>query len=96
MTPRDALLAAAKGRAPDEPVTVAAGWIVAVLASPEAGPSVDLTAANVAELMGRDSDTVTTWCRCGLLPGSYKLRSKEWRIPASALASLQRREGQAP
>lgn len=53
---------------------------------------VDLTCADVAEMLGRDTSIVRTWCRAGLLPGAYRLRGREWRIPRQALTDFQRNE----
>jgi hypothetical protein len=90
---RSALLAAIRGRAPDEPVTVPAAWLQSVLAEPDAAVPVDLTAGRIAELLGRDPMTVAAWCRAGLFEGAYKLRGREWRVPAASLQDFQRREG---
>ena len=94
MTPRDALLAAVRGRPADEPVTVAAGWIQQLLATLDAGVAIDLSAVRVAELLGRDPVTIGTWCRSGFFPGAYKLRGRQWRIPRPALEQFQRTEAE--
>ncbi len=51
----------------------------------EAVPSSgDLTVDEIAEEMGRASSTVRGWLIAGSLRG-YKLNSRDWRVPRSAL-----------
>lgn len=56
---------------------------------------VDLTAESMGRLLGRSAGSIREWCRAGRLPGSYKLFGREWRVPRSALAALQRSEAEA-
>lgn len=51
----------------------------------------DLTVAQVAERFGRCESTVRSWLTAGLLRG-YRLRGREWRIPAAALAEFEQAE----
>ncbi len=90
MNRRTALLAMVENLPPDEPVTVPAGWIQAVLVTEASPLNVDLSGAAVAELLGRSPVTIAGWCRLGLFPGCYRLRGREWRIPAAALDAFQR------
>lgn len=69
---------------PDE-VTVPVRWVRALLGSPQAEVSVDLTLEEVAEQVGRAVSTVRGWCASGELRG-YRLNGREWRVPASAVA----------
>lgn len=76
---------------PDEAL-VPVGWIRARLdgkadASPAGNgePIGDLSAADVAEALDRTPSTIRAWCARGEVPGSYKLRGREWRIPRASL-----------
>jgi excisionase family DNA binding protein len=51
--------------------------------------SIDLTVPQAAERLRRSASTVRTWCADGTLPGAYRLRGREWRIPAGALRAMQ-------
>ena len=51
--------------------------------------SADLTADEAAVEVKRSPQTIRNWCRSGHLPGSYKLRNREWRIPRQALQALR-------
>ncbi len=54
---------------------------------------VDLTVQEVGDLLGRAPSTVRTWCGAGRLPGAYRLRGREWRIPRGALRALRQAGG---
>ena len=54
----------------------------------------DLTVDQAGQLMGRSPSTLRGWCREGLLPGSYRLRGRQWRIPRAAIAAFQRSEAE--
>ena len=54
-----------------------------------------LTVEQAGELLGRSSSTVRSYCRGNLLPGSYRQRGREWRVPRSAIAAFQSREHEA-
>lgn len=73
---------------PDDAL-VPVGWIRPLL---ETGDGVErglgLTVAEVARRTDRAESTVRGWCAEGRLPGARRLRKREWRIPASALAAL--------
>lgn len=66
--------------------------ILELVGAPREAPTpeldVDLTVAGVAEKLGRRPSTVRAWCERGELPGAYKLRGREWRIPRSALEAF--------
>jgi excisionase family DNA binding protein len=53
---------------------------------------VDMTVVQVAKRFGRKASTIRTWCAAGELPGCYRNRGREWRIPASAVEAMQRRQ----
>lgn len=79
------------------PVSSLAEWIAAESDVPSTlpdgnrtGATIDLSVAELARQYGRCASTIRTWCEQDLLPGAYKLRGKEWRIPASAVESMQR------
>ena len=62
--------------------------------APSAGtlPPVDLTAAEVGQRLGRAASTIRGYCERGELPGAYRWRSREWRIPPAALIALEQAE----
>jgi excisionase family DNA binding protein len=59
-------------------------------ATPSAG---DLTVTDVAEEVGRASSTVRGWLIAGALRG-YKLNSRDWRVPRSALCEYVNAQGE--
>lgn len=61
--------------------------------SPET--SVDLSIGQVADRYGRAPSTVRGWINAGSLPGSYRLRGREWRVPPGALAEFEDAERHA-
>ena len=75
-------------------VTVPVSWILELLEermekSAHDEPLADLTVQDVATAFGKSPQTVRDWCRRGLLPGSYRFRNREWRIPREALRTLR-------
>lgn len=52
-------------------------------------PLVDLTVKEAGDLLNRSPNTVRWWCRSGVLPGAYRLRGHEWRIPREAIRALR-------
>jgi excisionase family DNA binding protein len=71
----------------------------AVTASPPAPR--DLTLSEAGAQVGRAVSTVREWCAAGQIPGAYKLRGREWRIPPEGLraflaAEASRRRPDAP
>lgn len=57
-------------------------------------PPVDLTAAEVAQMLGRKEVTIRSWCAGGQLPGCYRLNHREWRIPRSTLEGFLTRQSE--
>jgi hypothetical protein len=53
-----------------------------------AGGVAELTVEAVAARYGRAPSTVRAWCLAGRLAGAYRLRGREWRIPAGALQAF--------
>lgn len=71
-------------------------WLLAELergAPAEPAGGMDPTIAQVATECGRSPSTVRNWLSQGLLPGAYRLRGREWRIPRATLAAFL--EGEA-
>lgn len=52
----------------------------------------DLTAAEAGDLLGRSASTVREYARAGRLPGSYRQRGREWRVPRSAIEAFRQAE----
>lgn len=50
--------------------------------------------AEVAALLGRSPSTIRDYCRKGLLPGAYRQRGRDWRIPWSAITAFHEAEAQ--
>lgn len=79
-----------------EQLTADTGAVVAHAESRQpADVAVDQTVKQVAERFGRQASTVRTWAERGLLPGAYRLNGREWRIPSSAIAALQKSQAAA-
>ena len=78
---------------------VPVGWVLE-LAGEQDGeqPVGDYTIPEAATIAKRSASTVRSWCASGELEGAYRFRSREWRIPPSALERFleQQREGKRP
>lgn len=59
-------------------------------------PIADLTVEEAGKVLGRSPSTVREYARDGLLPGSYRQRGREWRIPHTAIAAFQAAESARP
>ena len=98
MNDRDAFLAVARAHRPEDPVSVPAGVLIALLAGSSVVeqasplPPMDLTCAEVGQRLGRAASTIRSYCERGELPGAYRWRAREWRIPPAALLSLEEAE----
>jgi len=63
----------------------------------QADTLVDLGIDEAGLILRRSSSTVREYCRRKLLPGCYRQRGREWRIPRAAIVAFQRNEaGSAP
>jgi excisionase family DNA binding protein len=56
----------------------------------------DLTVEEAGRALGRSDSTVRDYCRQKLLPGAYRQRGREWRVPRSAIRSFQQAEAAPP
>jgi helix-turn-helix protein len=60
---------------------------------PEPGPETrtapDLTVAELAVRFGRKPSTVRGWLDRQLIPGAYRFRGREWRVPAVSLVAFE-------
>lgn len=76
---------------------VPVGWLLERLSATErpdhgADVEIDLTAEQVATLLGKQGSTVRAWCAAGSFPGAYRLNGRQWRIPRSAIAAFQQQQ----
>jgi excisionase family DNA binding protein len=75
-------------------------WVLAELEREQGGGKergealIDLTVEQVAERLGRSPSTVRNWLGEQRLPGAYRLRGREWRIPPAALTAFLQREAE--
>ena len=67
-------------------------------AKEEQAKSGDLTAKDIAAQLSRSSSTIRAWLGAGEVPGAYRFRGREWRVPQVDFERfLQRqREGAEP
>jgi excisionase family DNA binding protein len=56
------------------------------------GIRIDLTVEQVAEKLNRSPSTIRGWLAADRLPGAYRLRGREWRIPLATLQAFLKRE----
>jgi excisionase family DNA binding protein len=73
-------------------------WLLEQLrtvSSTDAGDELaDLSVEDAGRVLGRSDSTVREYCRANLLPGAYRQRGREWRIPRAAVRAFQRAEAQ--
>jgi hypothetical protein len=97
MTPGARLLAQLQALPPDALLPVA--WLLEQLAEEASGPvpaaplSCDLTVTEFGSRFGRKGSTVRLWCEKGRVPGAFKLREREWRIPAASVELFRQAQG---
>lgn len=99
MALRDSIQALVSAASPDTLVPVR--WLAQLLAAdsdtslpaPETG--VDLTVAQLAARFGKSTSTIRTWLERGDFPGAYRLHGREWRVPATSIASMQQQQAEA-
>ena len=99
MTPeeRAGLRTVAAALPPGTTLPVLKEWVLDLLAGTdstmversEAGDTPDLTVAQVAKRYDRAESTVRGWCCRGILPGAYKFRGRELRVPLAALVAFE-------
>ena len=76
------------GMPPGSAVTLSADWLRAQLEAVREiheAPLAHLTVKQLAEETGRSVSTVRGWLAEQLIPGAYKLRGREWRVPRAGL-----------
>lgn len=93
MLNRTALRSLAEALPPGTALPVPREWLLELLtvATGEhqpAMPDADLTVAQVAQRFDRQPATVRWWCEEGWLPGAYRFRGREWRIPPAGLEAF--------
>jgi hypothetical protein len=76
-------------------VSVPREWLLELLegAAPSPVPTnvqaADMTIADLALRFRRHASTIRGWLDKGAFAGAYKLRGREWRIPAESLAAFE-------
>lgn len=60
-------------------------WVRALSHVEGAQQLADLTVSELASELDRSAATIRGWCGSGKIPGAYRLRGREWRIPPSAV-----------
>lgn len=53
---------------------------------------IDTTAAELAARFQRSTSTIRGWLEAGRFPGAYKLRGRDWRVPAEAIDAFREQE----
>jgi excisionase family DNA binding protein len=91
LTLRDRLRRIVEALPPGAAVSLPRDQLAAWVGADEPPPLTDLTVAEAAEILGRRPSTVRGWCASGELR-AYRFRSREWRIPHSAIRELQDRQ----
>ena len=93
--PRPHLRALAEATAPGGSVLVPREWILALLSEPAAAvpPPRDLTVMDLCKRFGRKPSAVRAWLEQGDFPGAYKLRGRDWRVPAAAVEAFTAQQG---
>ena len=84
------LQAVASWSKPESVIPVPVTWLRLLLAAQSDGAERhrDLTAKQVADMVGRAPSTIRSWLGQGLVPGAYRLRGREWRIPRAGLKAM--------
>jgi excisionase family DNA binding protein len=101
MVDRDALLRLAQALPESTAVPVPRAWLLELLAgvpSPQQAPGaieIDLTPEEAGSALQRSPVTIRAYCAAGLLPGAYRMRGRQWRIPRTALEAFQAAERRA-
>lgn len=77
-------------------VTLPVAWLRERLEGANEDVVVDLTVEQVAKKLNRSPSTVRNWLAAGDIPGAYRLKRREWRIPPSALEWFLDKQRTAP
>ena len=77
-------------------VTLPVAWLRERLEGPEENVVVDLTVEQVAKMLEKSPSTVRNWLAGGEIPGAYRFKGREWRIPPSALERFLDKQRTAP
>ncbi len=77
-------------------VTLPVAWLRERLEGANEDVVVDLTVEQVANKLGRSPSTVRNWLAAGEIPGAYRLKGREWRIPPAALERFLDKQRTAP
>jgi hypothetical protein len=56
----------------------------------------DMSVIEVAEALNRSPATIRGWCSAGEVPGAYKLKGREWRVPLWGLREFLDGQGNRP
>jgi hypothetical protein len=102
MVDRDALLRLAQALPDGTAVPVPRAWLLEILEGTEAPGAtsaplgMDLTPEEAGAALHRSPVTIRAYCNAGLVPGAYRLRGRQWRIPRAALEAFQEAERAAP
>lgn len=76
---------------PEAVIPVPVAWLRVLLNARSVDTEIrsDLTVKEVANIIGRAPPTIRSWLRLGLVPGAYRLRGREWRIPRAGLQAIR-------
>ena len=77
-------------------VTLPVAWLRERLEGGAEDVVVDLTVKQAAKKLGRSPSTVRNWLAAGDIPGAYRFKGREWRIPPSALERFLDKQRTAP
>ena len=92
MTLLQHLRALSAGLPPGASVTLSGDWLREQLADTTGQGAealdADQTIAQLAERFGRAPSTVRAWLEADRFPGAYKLRGRDWRVPAAGVAAF--------
>lgn len=87
------LRALAEASPPGSMLNVPREWVLLVLGSGEpVASAADPTIRELAARFGRSPSTIRWWIESNRFPGAYRLRGREWRVPASGVAAFEAAE----
>ena len=93
--PRPHLRALADALPAGTAVPVPREWLMELLDGMQPEPQLerDLAVADLCARFGRKPSAVRAWLEQGLFPGAYKLRGRDWRVPAAAVEAFTKMQG---